>query len=177
MLRRCSKAVLPIVGALALLLSGCGMFQREDPRPCPRVAILSDASLITLYRPGEGRDLTDIAYEARITRLSSRCAYRGDKLRSEVKIEILAERGPGAEKRQTSLPFFVSIVGRNGEVRAKEIFDSAIEFEKGRRRTGIFEEIEQFIELRSEESGADYEIIVGFQLNREQLELNRKRRL
>jgi hypothetical protein len=75
------------------------------------------------------------------------------------------------------VPFFFTIVGPDGSIRAKEVFDSPIEFQKGRRRAGVFEEIEQVIELGKEETGASYEIIVGFQLTREQLERNRKRRL
>ncbi len=82
---------------LALLVAGCGICAKKaDLRPCPRVSILNDASLITIYRDGGGRDLTDIAFEARITRITSNCGYRGERLRSEAKIEIIATRGPGA---------------------------------------------------------------------------------
>lgn len=163
---------------LALLLAGCGIFgKKADLRECPRISILNDASLITLYRDGAGRDLTDVAFEVRIAKLTSKCAYRGESLRSEAKIEIIAGRGPGAQSRETTVRFFVSIIDMHGNIRAKEIFDSKIEFPEGKRRAGVFEEIEQFIDLRDNETGASYEVIVGFQLTKEQLERNRKRRL
>lgn len=169
----------PVVGALALalLLAGCGIFgDKADPRPCPRISILNDASTITLYRAGDGRDLTDIAFKARVSRITSKCSYRGTRLRSDAKIEIIAERGPGARSRELAFRFFVTIIDFRGNILTKKVFGSEIEFVQGRRRAGVFEEIEQTIELRENESGADYEIIVGFQLNQDQLERNRKQR-
>ena len=49
-------------------------------------------------------------------------------------------------------------------------------FGGARRRSGVREEIEQIVFLKENENGSDYEIIVGLQLNEQQLQQNRGRR-
>jgi len=89
---------------------------------------------------------------------------------------ILAQRGPASRGAEANFPFFVAVTDRDQNILAKEVFDSVVEFPEGRRRAGVFEEVEQQIALRDEETGDDYEIIVGFQLSRDQLDRNRARR-
>ena len=55
-----------------------------------------------------------------------------------------------------------------------EVFDSVIEFERRQRRVGVREEIDQELSLAGDDSGANYEVLVGFQLTAEQLEQNRR---
>ncbi|MBV8167866.1 MAG: hypothetical protein JO021_13815, partial [Alphaproteobacteria bacterium] len=59
--------------ALGAALDGCR--QRDDvgAPPCPRVAVLADASHMAVYRDGPGRELTDIRYEADLARISGEC--------------------------------------------------------------------------------------------------------
>ena len=137
--------------------------------------MLRDAAQATQFREGPGRDLTDVTHEAAFTAVELTCSYRKDQLEVALQISFVAERGPaGADK--ANFPFFVAVVDSQQNILAKEVFDSEVEFEEGRRRTGIREEIDQRITLRSNESGADYEALVGFQLSQEQLARNRRRR-
>ncbi len=50
---------------LAFVLSGCGIFYREPPPPCPRAFPVADARMLTRFT-GQGHDLTDVIFEARI---------------------------------------------------------------------------------------------------------------
>jgi len=159
-----------------MVLVGCDFFQGQDTRPCPRVTVLDDAGRSTQHRDGPGRDLTDVTYIARIEDVQSTCKYRKQQLTVDATIIILAQRGPASTQPQANFPFFVAITDIDQNILAKEVFDSVVEFPDGRRRAGVYEEITQEIALGPDETGIAYEIIVGFQLSREQLERNRARR-
>ncbi|MDP6804266.1 MAG: hypothetical protein QF902_02900 [Rhodospirillales bacterium] len=63
---------------LALVAGGCdsigSLFEDEAPPPCPRIAVVPDASTITKFRAGPGRDIIDILYEGNIAAaIVSRC--------------------------------------------------------------------------------------------------------
>lgn len=158
-------------------LAGCGMFSEPaPPRACPDAVILVDAQRITQYRPGPGRDLTDVQFSGEIARIAGTCVYSDDALTATVIVDIVATRGPAAADAEANLPFFVAVTDEARNIVAKQVFDSAIPIPEGRRRAGVREEIEQVIPLPGDDTVPYYEIIVGFQLTPEQLERNRRAR-
>ena len=161
---------------LVALVAGCSMFSKPDPRPCPRVSVLNEAQQVTQYRPGPGRDLTDVAYVGEIGRLKSQCHYEDNQLTVGTEVTVLAERGPAADDPTVSLPVFIAVTGAGQDILAKEVFDTTVEFPSGLRQGQAVGEYEQSLHLKDGETGANYEIIVGFQLTKEQLEMNRPRR-
>ncbi len=50
------------------------MFDQERPPPCPRAFPVADARALTRYT-GQGRDLTDVIFEARIEDVALICDY------------------------------------------------------------------------------------------------------
>ena len=163
-------------GLAALLLSGCSLFQRDDPRVCPRVSILNEAARVAVYRDGPGRDLIDVVHEGQIADVRWSCVYSAERVRVLVTISILAQRGPAATKPEAEFDYFVAVTRAADEILGKEIFRSQVAFPEGRTQTGVFEEIEQIIPLPDQNAGPDYEVVVGFQLTEDQLRHNRKRR-
>ncbi|MAZ02947.1 MAG: hypothetical protein CMN56_07400 [Sneathiella sp.] len=145
----------------------------KPPLPCPRVEVLPGAETITLFREGEGRDLVDVRFEGIIVPFSGQCQYVDDDTAVVVELilRIGATKGPAAESQTEEFPFFVAIAERSGEIIAKEVFYSPLEVEEGRRRATVQEELQQRIPLTGLKTGGDYVIIIGFQLTREQLEL------
>ena len=164
-------------GALALALSGCGLFAADaPPQACPDAVILADAKRVILYRDGPGRDLTDVEFEGEIARIAGTCQYGKRELTVTVVADLVATRGPAAPAAEANLPFFVAITDEARNIVAKKVFDSAIPVPRGQRRAGVREEIEQVIPLPEGEPIPYYEIVVGFQLTPEQLERNRRAR-
>ncbi|MDF2365783.1 hypothetical protein [Sneathiella sp.] len=141
--------------------------------PCPQVEVLPGAETITIFREGEGRDLVDVRFEGVIAPFSGQCQYVDDDTAVVVELilRIGATKGPAATSQTEEFPFFVAIAERTGEIIAKKIFYSPVEVEEGRRRATAQEELEQRIPLTGLKTGGDYVIIIGFQLTREQLEL------
>lgn len=164
-----------LAAGLAGLLAACDTLFPSPQGPCPTVSIVGDAARLTQYREGPGRDLTDVRYRAEISNVQFSCRYRRDGgLTAALAIDIVATRGPAAEDGSGNFPFFVAIADSRQNILAKEVFDSAIEFAPRQRRAGVREEIDQELPLAGEDSGANYEVLVGFQLTAEQLEQNRR---
>ena len=84
---------------VAVLVAGMLTACESAPDPdaalgCPRVAIVADAAYAEQFRPGPGRDLTDLASRAQIIRISGSCAYDEDGVTVTVTMPIAVERGP-----------------------------------------------------------------------------------
>ena len=158
---------------LAAGLAGCGLFDRGPPKPCPRVSILRDAGSLTQFKPGPGRDLIDVRFEATFGEMSLSCTYDDNVITMIVGLQLFAARGPAADAPATELRYFVAVIDRAQRILVKERFVSNVEFPRNRNRAGVAEEIAPRIPLRRDESAADYEILVGFQLSPAELEYNR----
>ena len=108
---------------LVLAVSACTVFEEErPPPPCPRVSILGDTAAITKFRPGPGRDLTDVLYEGVVTNVTGRCTYaNGGKganptLSMDVALVIEARRGPANRDGRAMFAYFVSITDSSRNV-------------------------------------------------------------
>ncbi len=162
--------------ALVVALAGCNPF--ADPPPCPRVSILKEARLLTLYGDGPGRNAEDIAFELELRNVASDCDYDLDDSGGGVEVTfslpILATRGPAAGSDRVSAPFFVALADPSRKIIAKEVFTAEIAFEADSASARTVEEMEQWIPLGPGEIGARYETLVGFQLTSAQFEDSRR---
>jgi hypothetical protein len=168
-LNRVSKIPL-IVLAFSLVLGGCTLFEDEpDTRGCPSVFKMREATRIVQYRAGDGRDLTDVTVEGGIGKIHLVCKYDENELSTVVGIEVLAQKGPASQGDEVELPIFVAVLDRNRKVVAKEVFSSLFAFKEGSRRAAKLEEYESVFQLRGGQTGADYQLVIGFQLTSGQL--------
>lgn len=166
------------LAGLALFLAGCSTFNREPPPPCPPVAILGETASLTQFRPGPGRDLTDVEYGVQILDYRGGCQFSSDK-RSvivELTTDIVAQRGPAMSGTTITVPYFVAVLDRNQQILTKQVFESRIDLPAGRRRAGVAEGTEPLIPFAEGRGPKDYSIMIGLQLTDEQLAWNRQAR-
>ncbi len=160
--------------ALLVLLSACG--GGSGPRlPCPRLFTVSDAERQTKF-VGDGRDLTDVEFEAAIRDPVLACRYDDDAVESLLTLNLLVVRGPADDDRMVRVNYFVAISTRDKQILAREEFGIDIEFEGNQSRVLVIEEVEPRIPLRPGETGVDYQIYLGFRLSPEELAYNRENR-
>ena len=166
-------------GVLALFaLAACDADEVVTAPPCPNIVIVKDTAELTTFRPGPGRDLTDVVLDARIQRFDGTCetelaADRSGEVEVDLQIFFEATRGPANRTRDGQFDFYVAIADQGGAILAKKVFRSEFEFEGNRNRIAGVEELTQQIPLRSGELGDAFDIFVGFQLSPEQLQYNR----
>ncbi len=169
---------------LALAVAACTVFQEEEPPPpCPRISILGDAATLTRFRPGPGRDLTDVLYEGVVTGVTGSCAYgnagksanRG--LSMKVALVIEAARGPANRDGRAAFSYFVGITDSSRKVLNKQRFSVTVVFPGHRTRIVVTDNpVALEIPMKAGQSGQDFEVFIGFQLSRTELEYNRRAR-
>lgn len=162
------------IGLVALVLAGCGIFVSTVQPPCPSVVVLGDAQKVTIFRPGPGRDLTDVRFEGGIAALTPTCEYDDDGfVDTDVAIDMSFQRGPAAEVNVGHYEYFIAITDGSDEIIAKRVFPIDVEFPEGARRVTVTEQVSQRIYFAPGDDGSRHRIFVGFQLTREQLEFGR----
>jgi hypothetical protein len=165
-----------LMAALAGSLGGCGGSRSDAAAPpCPKVAVLADASHLTVYREGPGRDLTDVVFEADLGRITGQCIYarRKDDVVVDMKVQITARRGPADRNRAADFVYFVAVVDAQSNVLARQEFRSQIVFRPDQTTVVTLEELEPRIPLKRDQPGSDFDVLVGFKLTPEQVERNR----
>jgi len=162
-------------------LAACSIGETAVAPECPHIIIVKDTAELTAFRPGPGRDLTDVVLDARIDRFDGECetdleSDRSGRVNVDLQLIFEATRGPANETREGKFSYYVAIGDRGGAILAKKVFDTSFEFAGNRNRIGGAEELTQEIPLKPGDLGDDFDIFVGFQLSPEQLAYNRAKR-
>ena len=169
-----------ILSALALVpgLAACNQ-PTEDlavVQGCPPAGIVAEASSITIFRPGRGRDLTDVAAQGNLANLRTECAFARREVNVKLTIELQIAAGPANRERNASMRYFVAIVDSENNVVAREEYTVDIQFPPNQGRVVLAEEVEPRIPFRERTQVLRYRLLVGFILTPEQLQSNRRRR-
>ncbi len=141
---------------------------------------MDQAKKATIYRPGAGRDLTDVIFEVEMRDLAYECSYnfdqQGDSVRVNYNILFLARRGPAAETDRVEIPYFSAVTDASRNILAKRLFTVVLEFEDNDVRSQIVEELTQIIPFPAGVDASEYHSFVGLQLTPEQLKESKRRR-
>ncbi len=162
-------------GIAAVALGGCGIILPQPPVICPNVGVVAEAVNLTQFTAEGGRDVTDVRYVAEFSDIEWSCDLDGSTLEVELTLVVEAAAGPTSNAPTADFRYFVALAARDGGLIAKETFASRIALSSDNGTGSLVEEIEQLIPLRPDQSGDDFEILIGFQLTREQLDYNRAR--
>lgn len=148
---------------------------RRQPNagPCPYVKILYDAARYVEFVDGR-RQGASVGYTGEIEGLSSGCAYASDEpIRVEVDVLFNLGRGPRAAEDGRTYRYWIAVTARDTAVLAKQYFDLPVNFD-GADRTSVTESQTIVIPRASAEtSGANFEVLIGFDVTPEMAEFNR----
>lgn len=141
---------------------------------------MDQAKKVTLYRPGPGRDLTDVAFDVQIGDIAYECSYDFDNAGNSVTVGVnvlfVAQRGPAAEQNRIEVPYFVAVTNPNRHILTKKLFTLEIVFEGNAVRAQTVEKLAQTIPFPVGGNGAAYKTFIGLQLTPKQLEDLRRER-
>ncbi len=161
--------------ALLLALAGCGFGDRGPPPPCPTAFPVAEARELTRFA-GQGRDLTDVLFEARVHDVALVCEYDDGVIEMDMRVRIMAVDGPADLNRKIRLVYFVAIATLDRKIVAREEFELEIPFEGNRTRVAAIDEVSPRIPLRPGLTGADYVFYVGLALTPNELRYNQENR-
>lgn len=159
----------------ALLLGACAELQKEKRPVCPQVLVLKDAGGLSRYKPGPGRDITDLRFEARLVDFRGDCGYDDNRADMNLKIMFEITRGPAQQGAVARFSYFVAIPKFHPSPAGKRVFPVAVSFPANRTRIRYADELEVEIPL---DPGPlkldDYKVYLGFQLSPGELDFNRR---
>lgn len=161
------------LGLAVLALAGCSS-DKEPPRLCPQVAIVRNLERIEDH----GRDAPDpstLVAVAALRDIDGTCDYKDKGVDIAFDLNIAAEKGARLGSDQISFPFFVSLVGPEDQVIAKESMTTKIDFPSGDTRTKKTESLHVFLPLKPKETAEGYRVLLGFQLSEDQLKAAREK--
>ncbi|WP_309645858.1 Tat pathway signal sequence domain protein [Phenylobacterium sp.] len=143
--------------------------------PCPFVKVLYDAARYVEFK--EGREASaNVAYSGEIQGISAGCQYKDDDP-IKVTMEVLFElgKGPQATSDTKTYRYWIAVTKRNDSVITKQYFDLPVKFAEGQDRVYATEEIGQVTIPRATNttSGANFEILVGFDVTPQMAAFNR----
>lgn len=168
---RCSSALF----VTALVLAGC----TGDPvPPCPEIRVDTNTSRLTAFKEGEGRDVTDVAYDAAIVSYAGSCNFGDEGVEVDLDVDFLISNGPSVTPGPLTLYYFVAIPRFYPDAKGKQVFtlQRRLQGQPGRSTRFTEEGIRVFIPLDDKLMASGYDVYVGFQLTDEQLQYNRDRR-
>ena len=177
-----------VLGA-ALILASCEFAIPDVPTfgkkvvlpSCPEIRILPEASFITQFRNGPGRDITDIIHESRLVGYSGSCEFVGDApnfTAVDVTLRPVMDvsRGPAAGGRAVEIKYFVAVPAFYPRPEGRSEFGVRAIFPENRDNMRLRdEELTIRLPLTGGRTTSDLPVYLGFVLTPEQLEFNRKR--
>ncbi|MBL4595741.1 MAG: hypothetical protein JKX99_04085 [Robiginitomaculum sp.] len=141
---------------------------------CPQALVLWDAA--RKVQIGEPQTYANIGFTAEILSVRSLCTYVGtNPIDATLEIDFAFGRGPAAVGMEADFSYFVSVTRKNRAIITKETYPLPIKF---RQPDQIVRHTEKFASiliprLQQNTSGNNFEIIVGFELNENELEFAR----
>ena len=170
--RRVARGLPGLLAGILLLLGACSSNEAKvSVLTCPQVYMVEDAMRYVEYAPGEGHDLIDERYDARMINVEWLCTFLTDQNRvdMEVRFGMRANMGPAAKEAVGRFPYFVAVADPDGKIIAKQVFAIDIAFPGNAIEIGHIESVFQKLTYASLARAAEYTVYIGFQLTPEQL--------
>ena len=149
--------------------------QLRNAGPCPFVKTLYDAGRYVEFKDDKEAS-ANVGFSGEIQGISAGCAYKDDEP-IKVEMDILFElgRGPQATGGSKTYHYWVAVTDRNREVIARQNFDLPVNF-NGKDRVYVTDSIANIVIPRgaATTSGANFEVLVGFDVTPQMAEFNRQ---
>lgn len=164
--------IVPALLASALALSSCGS---STPKGfiCPAASALIDTASMTVLSPGG----TEPAYHVDLRRVVSNCDFDPDsnQVIARLAIDFTATRPAGGGEVQYSVPYFIGVSVDGTTIVDKKPYAVQIAFGAGQVTTLLSQRVESFVIVPApEKKPTDYQMLVGLQLTKDQLDYNRR---
>jgi len=148
----------------------------KNAGPCPYVKTLYDAGRYVEFKDNKEAS-ANVGFTGEIQGVSAGCAYKDDepiKLTMDVLFEL--GKGPMAGGGAKTYHYWVAVTDRNREVIARQDFDLPVKFPEGKDRVYVTDSVANILIPRgtATTSGANFEVLVGFDVTPQMAEFNRQ---
>lgn len=143
--------------------------------PCPLMGVLYDASRVVEFN-GEGERFANVAYTGELRGVRGLCRYTdSNPIELSLEVDMAFGKGPAASSNQRTYRYWVAVTRTNLAPIEKQYFDVPVQFPRGEDRVAGSKAVATITIPRANDtiSGANFEVLVGFDLSPEQLAFNR----
>ena len=144
--------------------------------PCPYVKVLYDAARYHEFKDNKESAASAI-WTGEIEGISSDCAYKGTQpIHVGMNIGFSLGRGPQAAGQTKTYHYWVAVTERDKTVLAKQEFDLPVTFKPGEDTVHVNTQVAGIEIPRADitVSGANFEVLVGFDVTPEMADFNRQ---
>jgi hypothetical protein len=151
-----------MVITLPLLASCANIADQDVETACPsaQIAVPSD-------QLGHRNDKGEVSFIARMDELASDCRENEATIEVDIAFTMKAERGPALEGDQLELVYYLATVDPDREIVDKQFLSIELAFEPDRQVSALREEVTVRLPIADEASGANYNLYLGFQPDRQ----------
>jgi hypothetical protein len=150
--------------------------QLRNAGPCPYVKVLYDAARYVEMKDGRAA-ASRAGFTGEIDGLSSACEYKNEQpIHVQARMLLELGHGPQAVGRAHTYRYWVAVTDRNRAVLDKQYFDVPVTFPAGQDRVSKTEDVLGIVIPRADikVSGANFEVLVGFDVTPEMAAFNRQ---
>lgn len=165
------------LSGLLALLAACGSSGGTSVGKlrCPDTFAAPNLDSYTQLRSGANTaNPEDISFGVKLATVKSTCRNEASGVRVITVLTFAVVRND-PELRQSDFGYFVAVADAQQNILAKQNFALRVDFAPRQKQMRVVDEITEHLPVKDISTGGNYAIIVGLQLDRQQLELNRQR--
>ena len=144
---------------------------KEVVQVCPPLGIVARTGNLTRF-VGEGRDQYDVEIRATISGLSAKCEDTPNGVRAIVQFDVIVQKGPAATLSSVDLDYFVAISRESDALIDKRVYSTSHALGPGQTRNLVHETLAVDMPVSDDKTTGGLEVLIGFQLERGELEYN-----
>lgn len=133
--------------------------------------------MATVFRPGATPDPANVLYTVELTGVNSKCDIDKKERTSDasLKLNFRATRAPSAVEAHYSVPYFVAVTEGSERVLVKKVYSVDIHFDPGQTTAAATDTVDStHLQVAKGKHPYDYQILVGLQLTKAELDYNRR---
>lgn len=161
------------IAGLALFVAACTSDKKIQY--CPGWSSVLDAYVVTQFKPGGAQNPANALFTAKIVNVDGKCSFdkAGKHADSEIEVSFVATRPSAGEAATYRVPYFVAVT-QAARVVTRTVRSVTFSFAAGATTATAEEDVDD-IELITDGTNKpyDYQILVGFQLTKEQYDYNK----
>ncbi|WP_259782250.1 hypothetical protein [Aestuariispira ectoiniformans] len=171
---RSALKLVPVL-ALPVVLSACEGVNWSKPAPatCPEVRVLEDLGKVTRYKPGPGRDITDVLLEAEFSRVAGDCNVSDDSIEVGLYVGMNASQGPAEQSDAAEVNMIMAIADADRHIISRRSMPIKFSFAGNNSKIYYQERFLAEIPRKKDDNPEDYSIYLGYELSRDELNFNR----
>jgi hypothetical protein len=164
-------------GVAALAMFALGACSTDKTGDCPTITGITDASVAIVFRPGSVPDPANVLYTIELTRVKSHCDIDKKEHSSDASLEISfrATRAPSGAEAHVTVPYFVAVTEGSERILKKQNYSVVVDFVPGQTTATVTDAVASaHLRTAKDKHPYDYQILVGLQLSKAQLDYNRQ---